>query len=157
MEATKRLIEIVNQEPQLRNALEQVCEFKWVRINELSKQQLDMLEEEGFRFHRNTLGSRKEDIKQFLKVHPECRAGDTNAIIDAIGFRLLLEDDTEPETSTPNFEAEMRHQERMQERRRRTQQKSKPLEDEDDSSPLETIEESEDEVPKKKSKKKLHK
>ena len=157
MEATKRLIEIVGQEPQLRTALEQVTEFKWVRINELSRYQLQMLEEEGFRFHRETLGSRREDVKQFLKEHPECRAADTNGIIDAIGYRLLLEDNDVPATAPTNFEAEMRHQERMQERRRRTQQKSKPLEDEDDSSPLETIEESEDEVPKKKSKKKLHK
>ena len=160
-EATKRLIEVVNQEPQLRRALDIITEFKWVRINEMSKQQLNMLAEEGFRFHRDTLGSRREDVKQYLKSHPECRQPDTNAIIDAIGYRLLIEDEDTPEAAPTNFEAELRHQERMQERRRRAEQKKSKVieEDEDDSANL-ILEESEDEVPKKKSKKqskKLHK
>ena len=158
-DSTKKLIEIVNQEPQLRRALENIIEFKWVRVNELSRAQLQMLEEEGFRFHRQTMGSRKEDVKQYLKEHPECRAGDTNGIIDSIGFRLLLEDEDTPEAEPTNFEAEMRHQQRMEQRRKRTEQKkSKPLEDEDDS-PLLTLESSEEETPKKSKKqsKKLHK
>ena len=127
-DSTKKLIEIVNQEPQLRRALENIIEFKWVRVNELSRAQLQMLEEEGFRFHRQTMGSRKEDVKQYLKEHPECRAGDTNGIIDSIGFRLLLEDEDTPEAEPTNFEAEMRHkEEKEQSRRSRSHPKTKMI------------------------------
>ena len=97
----------------------------------------------------------KEDIKQFLKEHPECRAGDTNAIIDAIGFRLLLEDDDEPERPEVNLEAQRRHQERMEEKKRKTQKKKpKVVEEEDDeSSPLQITDDSDEETPKKSKKK----
>ena len=160
-DCTKRLIEIVNQEPQLRRALDIISEFKWVRINEMSKQQLNMLAEEGFRFHRETLGSRREDVKQYLKEHPECRQPDTNSIIDAIGYRLLLLDDDDSTPTPTNFEAELRHQERMEEKRRRAEQKkSKKVEEDEDDSPNLTFESSDEETQKKKSKKqskKLHK
>ena len=164
-DSTKRLIDIVAAEPQLRKALEQICEFKWVRINEISRYQLQMLEEEGFKFHKQTLGSRKEDIKQYLKEHPECRAPDANGILDAIGYRLLLEEDeAEPEYTAANEEAERRHQARMQERMRRSQLKKKPKqtkteeEVKEDSSSILEIEESENESEKEtKAKKKTSK
>ena len=146
-EAMKHIISDAFQNEEIKEALNDIRGFQYQIISRCSKELLFEIEDAGFEFHSEGITSRREELKAFLRSHPECMSSDIETLIDKIQF------------FSENQAAQRKIQrEKVLQRIRERRHKKKPIVVESSSSDNSTTitidTEEEDEKPQKSSKKK---
>ena len=119
-EAMKEIIDWAFHNDEWNEALLDIKGFQLQLVGRFSRSELDLLEEQGFNFSASGVVQRRNDLKSFIRQHPEVMSSDFETLIDKIIY--WLEKDTEMKQSLRAKESS-----RI---RSKYQKPKKPLEDE---------------------------
>ena len=72
-------------------ALMDIKDFKLQLVGRFTRSELDLLEEQGFKFSAPGIVQRRNDIKSFIRQHPEVMSNDFETLIDKIIYWLEKE------------------------------------------------------------------
>ena len=82
----RTLIDIVFNDPDMVEALLDIQQFKLTALSRFSREDLEVLEESGFKFTSSFITQRRNELKTFLLQHPECMSSDYETLIDKITY-----------------------------------------------------------------------
>ena len=85
-ESMRALIDIVFNDPDMVEALLDIQQFKLTALSRFSREDLEVLEESGFKFTTSFITQRRNELKTFLLQHPECMSSDYETLIDKITY-----------------------------------------------------------------------
>lgn len=80
------IIEMSANDESMREALNDIRSFQLQIVSRCTRDLLQEIEETGFDFTAGGVTGKKEELKAFLRAHPECMAGDIETIIDKISI-----------------------------------------------------------------------
>ena len=119
-EAMKEIIDWSFHNDEWNEALLDIKGFQLQLVGRFNRSELDLLEEQGFNFSASGVVQRRNDIKTFIRQHPEVMSSDFETLIDKIIYWIQKE-------------SEMKQSLRAKESNRirsKYQKPKKPLEDE---------------------------
>ena len=119
-EAMKEIIDWAFHNDEWNEALLDIKGFQLQLVGRFSRSELDLLEEQGFNFSASGVVQRRNDLKSFIRQHPEVMSSDFETLIDKIIYWIQKE-------------SEMKQSLRTKESNRirsKYQKPKKPLEDE---------------------------
>ena len=87
-EAQYRLIDIAFEDEEIQEALLEVSHFKMGLLNQFGLQEVQILEEAGFKFTSQAITQRKADIRTFILSHPEVQSESFTMMFDKISYWL---------------------------------------------------------------------
>ena len=96
-EAMKEIIDWAFHNDEWNEALLDIKGFQLQLVGRFSRSELDLLEEQGFNFSASGVVQRRNDLKSFIRQHPEVMSSDFETLIDKIIY--WLEKDTEMKQS----------------------------------------------------------
>ena len=82
----RALIDLTYNDVALREALLDMVQFKPTMLTRFSRDDLEILDDAGFRFSSPYITQRRAEIKTFLNNHPECMSGDFETLVDKISY-----------------------------------------------------------------------
>ena len=83
-----RLIDLAIEDEEIKEALLDVSRFKLGLLNQFGIQEVQILEESGFRFTSQAITQRKADIRTFILSHPEVQSENFTVMFDKITYWL---------------------------------------------------------------------
>ena len=96
-EAMKEIIDWAFHNDEWNEALLDIKGFQLQLVGRFSRSELDLLEEQGFNFSASGVVQRRNDLKSFIRQHPEVMSSDFETLIDKIIY--WLEKDAEYKAS----------------------------------------------------------
>ena len=87
-EAQYRLIDLAFEDEEVQEALLDVSHFKMGLLNQFGLQEVQILEEAGFKFTSQAITQRKADIRTFILSHPEVQSESFTVMFDKISYWL---------------------------------------------------------------------
>ena len=87
-DAMSQIIVLAANDPEISEALNDIRGFQVQIITRCSRELLAEIEETGFEFHSSSMSGRKEELKSFLRAHPECMSSDIETLIDKLSIYL---------------------------------------------------------------------
>ena len=96
-EAMKEIIDWAFHNDEWNEALLDIKGFQLQLVGRFNRSELDLLEEQGFNFSASGVVQRRNDLKSFIRQHPEVMSSDFETLIDKIIY--WLEKDTEMKQS----------------------------------------------------------
>ena len=87
-EAQYRLIDLAFEDEEVQEALLDVSHFKMGLLNQFGLQEVQILEEAGFKFTSQAITQRKADIRTFILSHPEVQSESFTMMFDKISYWL---------------------------------------------------------------------
>ena len=87
-EAQYRLIDLAFEDEEIQEALLDVSHFKMGLLNQFGLQEVQILEEAGFKFTSQAITQRKADIRTFILSHPEVQSESFTVMFDKISYWL---------------------------------------------------------------------
>ena len=85
-EAMRQIIQAAAFDEDIRIALNDIRGFTFQTITRCTRDLLQEVEDAGFQFQSTGITGRKEELKSFLRAHPECMSADIETIIDKISI-----------------------------------------------------------------------
>ena len=85
-EAMRQIIQAAAFDEDIRVALNDIRGFTFQTITRCTRDLLQEVEDAGFQFQSTGITGRKEELKSFLRAHPECMSEDIETIIDKISI-----------------------------------------------------------------------
>ena len=93
----KEIIDWAFHNDEWNEALLDIKGFQLQLVGRFSRSELDLLEEQGFNFSASGVVQRRNDLKSFIRQHPEVMSSDFETLIDKIIY--WLEKDAEYKAS----------------------------------------------------------
>ena len=87
-EAQYRLIDLAFEDEEVQEAVLDVSHFKMGLLNQFGLQEVQILEEAGFKFTSQAITQRKADIRTFILSHPEVQSESFTMMFDKISYWL---------------------------------------------------------------------
>ena len=90
-EAMKEIIDWAFHNDEWNEALLDIKGFQLQLVGRFNRSELDLLEEQGFNFSASGVVQRRNDLKSFIRQHPEVMSSDFETLIDKIIYWLEKE------------------------------------------------------------------
>ena len=87
----KEIIDWAFHNDEWNEALLDIKGFQLQLVGRFSRSELDLLEEQGFNFSASGVVQRRNDLKSFIRQHPEVMSSDFETLIDKIIYWLEKE------------------------------------------------------------------
>ena len=90
-EAMKEIIDWAFHNDEWNEALMDIKGFQLQLVGRFTRSELDLLEEQGFNFSAAGVVQRRNDLKSFIRQHPEVMSADFETLIDKIIYWIQKE------------------------------------------------------------------
>ena len=87
----KEIIDWAFHNDEWNEALLDIKGFQLQLVGRFSRSELDLLEEQGFNFSASGVVQRRNDLKSFIRQHPEVMSADFETLIDKIIYWIQKE------------------------------------------------------------------
>ena len=87
----KEIIDWAFHNDEWNEALMDIKGFQLQLVGRFSRSELDLLEEQGFNFSASGVVQRRNDLKSFIRQHPEVMSADFETLIDKIIYWIQKE------------------------------------------------------------------
>ena len=87
----KEIIDWAFHNDEWNEALLDIKGFQLQLVGRFTRSELDLLEEQGFNFSASGVVQRRNDLKSFIRQHPEVMSADFETLIDKIIYWLEKE------------------------------------------------------------------
>ena len=87
----KEIIDWAFHNDEWNEALLDIKGFQLQLVGRFTRSELDLLEEQGFNFSASGVVQRRNDLKSFIRQHPEVMSSDFETLIDKIIYWLEKE------------------------------------------------------------------